>query len=95
MLLQDHTWQQKNNWGYMSFKNNDELFKSFSELIDRILYLIEKGLSAAVYIQTTDVEMKTNGLMTYDRKEIKMPVDKLKTVNLKLYDNPLVKLSVK
>lgn len=79
----------------MSFKNNDELFKSFSELIDRILYLIEKGLSAAVYIQTTDVEMKTNGLMTYDRKEIKMPVDKLKTVNLKLYDNPLVKLSVK
>ena len=34
--------------------------------------MISKGFSAAVYTQTTDVEMEVNGLMTYDRKVIKM-----------------------
>ena len=90
----DHTWQQKNNWGYQSFKNSDELFKRYAELMGRIPHLIEKGLSAAVYTQTTDVEVETNGLMTYDRKEIKMPVEKLKAVHLKLYDHSMIKLAI-
>lgn len=34
--------------------------------------VVEKGLSASVYTQTTDVETETNGLMTYDRKVDKM-----------------------
>jgi hypothetical protein len=33
----------------------------------------EKGLSAAIYTQTTDVEVEVNGLMTYDRVVVKMP----------------------
>ncbi|HEU4390311.1 MAG TPA: hypothetical protein VFV34_21085 [Blastocatellia bacterium] len=35
----------------------------------------ETGLSAAVYTQLTDVETEVNGLMTYDRKVIKLPVE--------------------
>ncbi|MEO5891876.1 MAG: sugar-binding domain-containing protein [Ferruginibacter sp.] len=93
--VENHSWQEKNNWGYQTFKNKEELFKRYSELMDRIPHLIEKGLSAAVYTQTTDVEIETNGLMTYDRKEIKMPVDKLKSVHSKLYDNSLIKFAVK
>ena len=54
--------------------------------MDKLPDLIEKGLSAAVYTQTTDVQIETNGLMTYDRREIKIPVDKLKAIHLKLYD---------
>lgn len=92
--VQDHTWQQKNNWGYVSFKNSDELFKRYSELIGKIPHLIEKGLSAAVYTQTTDVEIETNGLMTYDRKVIKMATEKLHALHQKLYDNALLKLAV-
>ncbi|MEJ7587861.1 MAG: sugar-binding domain-containing protein [Ferruginibacter sp.] len=91
--VEKHNWQEKNNWGYQTFKNRDELFKRYAELMDRIPFLIEKGLSAAVYTQTTDVEVETNGLMTYDRKEIKMPVDKLKSVHSKFYDNTRVKLA--
>src|SRR6185436_2300286 len=79
--IENHTWQEKNNWGYQSFKNKDELFDKYKEFIDRIPFLISKGLSAAVYTQTTDVEIETNGLMTYDRKDIKIPVDKLKAVH--------------
>ncbi len=79
-----HTWQQK-NWGYQSFKTSDSLFERYSSLINRLEELIGKGLSAAVYTQTTDVEGEVNGFMTYDRKIMKMPLDKLKKVNQKLY----------
>lgn len=88
--VENHTWQEKNNWGYQSFKSKDELLKRYSEFIDRMPNLISKGLSAAVYTQTTDVEVETNGLMTYDRKEIKMPIQRLKEMHNKLYNRSLV-----
>ena len=34
--------------------------------------MIESRISAAVYTQTTDVEIETNGLMTYDRRVLKL-----------------------
>jgi beta-galactosidase/beta-glucuronidase len=88
--VENHTWQDKNNWGYQSFKTKEDLWKRYAEFIDRIPNLIGKGLSAAVYTQTTDVEVETNGVMTYDRKVIKMPVDKLKELHSKLYNPSLV-----
>jgi beta-galactosidase/beta-glucuronidase len=88
--VEGHTWQEKNNWGYQSFKSKEDLQNRYAELIDRIPRLIEKGLSAAVYTQTTDVEVETNGLMTYDRKDIKIPVEKLKDIHSKLYNPSLV-----
>lgn len=93
--IESHTWQEKNNWGYQSFKSKDELFKRYSELMDRFPRLIEQGLSAAVYTQTTDVEVETNGLMTYDRKEIKIPADSLKAVHAQLYNSALAKMALK
>lgn len=86
-----HTWQQKDNWGYQTFKNSDDLLKRYSAMIDKFPDLIRKGLSAAVYTQTTDVEVETNGLMTYDRKVTKMPAASLKSLHQKLYDASLVK----
>ncbi len=88
--LEGHTWQDKNNWGYRSYKNQEELLTNYSQLIDRFPALIKKGLSAAVYTQTTDVEVEVNGLMTYDRKVFKIPVSSLKQVHNKLYDVNLV-----
>jgi beta-galactosidase/beta-glucuronidase len=83
--VENHTWQEKNNWGYQSFKNPQELLAKYTEFINRIPEYIQKGLSAAIYTQTTDVEIETNGLMTYDRKVIKMPVEKIREVNQQLY----------
>ena len=85
--VEGHTWQQK-NWGYQSFKSNDSLFERYNSLVDHLEKLIQKGLSAAVYTQTTDVEGEVNGFMTYDRKVMKMPLGKLKEVNTKLYNVP-------
>lgn len=88
--LENHTWIEKGNWGYRTFTNADTLFKTYSTFVDRLQDLIKLGLSAAVYTQTTDVEVETNGFMTYDRKVIKVPVERLKEVNSKLYNPGLI-----
>jgi beta-galactosidase/beta-glucuronidase len=90
--VDQHTWQQKDNWGYQSFKNPEELYTRYESLIKRFEPLIKKGLSAAVYTQTTDVEVEINGLMTYDRKVIKLPEPKLKQLHTPLYNAEWVKL---
>lgn len=87
--VEGHTWQEKENWGYQNFVNKEELIKRYESYIDRLEKLIAKGLSAAVYTQTTDVEIEVNGLMTYDRKVIKMPEHRLKQVHQKLYNSLL------
>ncbi len=84
--VEGHTWQEKDNWGYQSFENEEELFEKYKEFINRIKPMIPKGLSAAIYTQTTDVEVETNGLMTYDRKVIKFSEEKLKALHQELYD---------
>lgn len=83
--LEGHTWQLKDNWGYQSFSNSEDLEARYSALIDDLAKYIPKGLAAAVYTQTTDVEIETNGLMTYDRQIIKIAVEELKKMHLKLY----------
>ncbi len=87
-----HTWQEKDNWGYQSFKTAEELFDKYQSYMERFPALLTNGLSAAIYTQTTDVEVEVNGLMTYDRKIIKIPVEKLKQVHQKLYNPEYVKI---
>jgi hypothetical protein len=79
--LEGHTWQVKDNWGYRSFTNRDDLQKAYLDLILKLEPMKNKGLSAAVYTQTTDVEVEVNGLMTYDRALIKMNADEIALIN--------------
>jgi beta-galactosidase/beta-glucuronidase len=88
--LEGHTWKSKDNWGYQSFPNKEELLSKYESFIEKFPELIKLGLSAAVYTQTTDVEVETNGLMTYDRKVVKMPEARLKEIHAKLYEGSLV-----
>ncbi len=89
--VEGHTWQQKDNWGYQSFKNKEELMERYEQLIEDLAPLIPKGLSAAVYTQTTDVEVEVNGLMTYDRKEMKFSPEELSKLHQKLYNAQIVR----
>ena len=83
--LEGHTWQAKDNWGYRSFKTKEELEAAYAQLITKLRPLISKGLSAAIYTQTTDVEIEVNGLLTYDREVLKLDADKLAALHKKLY----------
>ena len=84
--MEGHTWQEKDNWGYRSFSSQEELMTRYQKLIQDLKPFLEKGLSAAVYTQTTDVEIEVNGLMTYDRKVIKLDAAKLKQLHQALYE---------
>jgi hypothetical protein len=67
-----HVWQDKGNWGYRSYEDAEAYAGNYVNLVTRLYGLVDKGLAAAVYTQTTDCEVETNGLMTYDRAVIKL-----------------------
>nr|WP_035805946.1 sugar-binding domain-containing protein [Lunatimonas lonarensis] len=90
--VEGHTWQEKDNWGYQSFKNEAELGSRYEQLIKDLRPLIPLGLSAAIYTQTTDVEVEVNGLMTYDRKVMKFDPKFLFELHQSLYE---IKISTK
>lgn len=83
-----HTWQEEKNWGYRSFKTRDELNAAYLEVVGRVRPLIARGLSAAVYTQTTDVEVEVNGLMTYDRRVLKVDEKQAAEAAAKMYLPP-------
>jgi beta-galactosidase/beta-glucuronidase len=80
--VRGHTWQSEKNWGYRSFTDAEALTAAYVDVVAKLFPLIEeKGLSAAVYTQTTDVEVEVNGLMTYDRELVKMDLNKVAAAN--------------
>ena len=81
LALEGHLWENNRNWGYVQFKNSKEATDEYVKYAEMLKKLIKTGFSAAVYTQTTDVEVEVNGLMTYDRKVIKLDEKRLHKVN--------------
>jgi hypothetical protein len=79
--IEGHTWDKK-TWGYRGVRDKAELVRRYERLLRRVQELQrDKGLSAAVYTQLTDVETEANGLLTYDRAVVKVDVDRVAAVN--------------
>jgi hypothetical protein len=86
-----HTWQSEKNWGYRSYINADDLTGALVQNFRRLHPLVgEPGLSAAVYTQTTDVEVEVNGLLTYDRAMVKPDQEALTAAVHRVYGPPPV-----
>ncbi|MDR2860141.1 MAG: beta-galactosidase [Mediterranea sp.] len=81
MPFDNHLWMKDRNWGYVQFKNSDEVTAEYVKYANELKGLVKRGFSAAVYTQTTDVEVEINGLMTYDRKAVKIDEAAVKKVN--------------
>ena len=81
LAVEDHLWWNKRNWGYIQFKNSDEVTAEYVKYAKMLKNFVKKGFSAAVYTQTTDVEGEVNGLMTYDRKVIKINEAQVRAIN--------------
>ena len=65
--IKGHLWKEE-NWGYTKVASPAALEEQYGEYTGMLAQMEkEKGLSAAVYTQITDVEIEANGLMTYDR----------------------------
>lgn len=81
LALEGHLWKPDRNWGYVQFKNSKEVTDEYVKFGNELLKYIKQGFTAAVYTQTTDVEIEVNGVMTYDRKVMKMDEKRLRKMN--------------
>ena len=80
--VEGHLWQKNANWGYGSVKTSGaEVLDLYDEFAGMLKTFVANGCSAAVYTQTTDVEIEVNGIMTYDRKVIKVDEKRLAEIN--------------
>ncbi len=92
--VEGHLWQKDRNWGYVKYSNGNEVLDEYEKFAEMLKVFTRTGCSAAVYTQTTDVEGEVNGIMTYDRKVIKVDEERLARINravIKSMDEPLVK----
>ena len=83
MEIKNHTWK-KDNWSYNTVKTKEELTGNYTLFIEKLIELIPQGISSAIYTQVTDVEGEINGLITYDRKEMKIFESLIKQKNIEL-----------
>lgn len=82
----NHSFNLAKTFGYRGYKDKTDLLHGFTELYEtQVIPLIKDGLSVAIYTQLSDVEDEVNGLVTYDRKIVKFPLDEVRKVNEKLY----------
>lgn len=80
-----HMFSPDKLFGYKMYKTPEAFAAAFERLYEKsIVPNIEKGLSATVYTQVSDVEEEINGLITYDRRIVKLPLEVAKRVNSKL-----------
>lgn len=84
LALEGHLWEPERNWGYVQFQTIEQVTDKYVEYIESMKKLALAGFSGAVYTQTSDVEIEVNGLMTYDRKRLKMDPERVRKVNLEL-----------
>ena len=77
--VKDHLWDaDRRNWGYGGLPQTKEEYKKrYVATLQMLNDLRQRGIAAGIYTQTTDVEGEVNGLLTYDRKVIKIPADEL------------------
>jgi len=75
------------DYGYKKLPDQQALWAAYEKLFEKeILPAIPKGLCATVYTQLTDVEDELNGIMTYDRKVVKLPDKKVRELNQKVIE---------
>jgi len=83
--LEGHTWLERGNWGYRSFTSLEDLNKAYVGLLAQLRINLGAGLAAAIYTQTTDVEVEVNGVMTYDRSLVKLSPESI-AANKRMYE---------
>jgi len=84
LAVEGHLWQPDRNWGYVQFKTSEEVTNEYIKYANQLKEFVKRGFAGAVYTQTTDVEGEVNGLLTYDRKVVKLIPEKVRQINLEV-----------
>jgi hypothetical protein len=83
VFIPDHQWNSASAWGYITEKPAALAIK-YGIMSQHLKLLQRQGLSGSIYTQPFDVEGEQNGLMTYDREIVKIPLDQLRKINAPL-----------
>lgn len=84
--INEHSFSLDKTYGYKKFKDKKEYDKAFYNLyINEVIPELKNGLCASIYTQVSDVEEETNGLLTYDRKVLKVDKEKCLEIAKKLH----------
>ena len=71
--IEGHSFNLDKTYGYRTCKTASDLENDLEHLyLDEVIPAIKQGLSAAILTQVSDVEDETNGLLTYDRRILKV-----------------------
>ena len=74
----EHSANVEKTYGYKTYESREELVKALQRVFrEELVPLAREGLCAAIYTQVSDVEDETNGLITYDRKLLKVRPEEL------------------
>ena len=85
--VEGHLFNTEKAFGYKKIASLDELAQAYRKLYeDEIIPVKEKGLSATVYTQVSDVEDEINGIVTYDRKVVKFNPAFMRAIHFQLPD---------
>ena len=90
LAVEGHLWQPDRNWGYVQYKSGEEVLAEYERFAEQLGDLVRQGCAAAVYTQTTDVEIAVVAVTSNDRKVIKMDEAGLRAANQKvigIYDS--------
>ena len=73
-----HVFNPDKTYGYGACQDQEALGRAVEELYrEEILPCVKQGLCAAIYTQVSDVEDEINGLVTYDRKQVKLTPERM------------------
>jgi hypothetical protein len=76
-----HVFNPVNTYGYRFFGEQADFENALIKLYEEeIIPAVAKGLCGAVYTQVSDVEDETNGLLSYDRKVLKVDPDRMRVI---------------
>ena len=86
MRFAGHTYNKEKFFGYRKYYSQEKFDAAIKHLYEDRIYkcMKEKGLSAIIYTEVSDVEDELNGLLTYDREVVKVSPDMMKAANEKL-----------
>jgi hypothetical protein len=73
-----HDWEK--GWGYVQV-TPAQLEGKYHIMVNDLKLLEQQGLSGSIYTQPYDVEGEENGLMTYDREIVKVPIAEMQKIN--------------
>lgn len=83
--IEGHSFNLSKTYGYKFFEKREDFEDALVKLyLDEVVPSVRQGLCAAVLTQVSDVEDETNGLVTYDRRTVKVDAARMQAVKAEI-----------